>query len=61
MMSVILFGLCCAVSFVLVFFWAWWCYDTEQLTPAVILVACMGETAFSVACLVYLAVTVFRG
>ena len=61
MVSVIAFGCVSAAALIITVFLAWWAYENDVLAPIAILMATMGETAFFVACLVYLTMMTFGG
>ena len=61
MVSVIAFGCVSVAALIITVFWAWWAYENDVLAPIIILMVAMGETAFFVACLVYLTMMAFGG
>ena len=61
MVSVIAFGCVSVAALIITIFWAWWAYENDVLAPIIILMVAMGETAFFVACLVYLTMMAFGG
>ncbi len=60
-MSIWMYGIICAFAFVATFVWAWYEFNQDTTTPAIIIAVVMVATAIISDCLMWVCFIVFGG